>query len=62
MAILKIMPDLENINKGLNVPGIIVYAKSKGLITGASDALEDIVAEARAELSESKSSSARSSR
>lgn len=82
MATLKIMPDLENITKGLSVPGIIaivvlplavpllarfgksltktaikggiiVYGKSKGLISGASEALEDIVVEVRAELSES---------
>ncbi|OKH42798.1 hypothetical protein NIES2101_32425 [Calothrix sp. HK-06] len=84
MAIFKIMPNLENITKGLSVlsasvplfarfgksltktaikSGIIVYAESKGLITGASDALEEILSQKlEPNFPNRTSSSARSSR
>ncbi|MBF2065629.1 MAG: DUF5132 domain-containing protein [Calothrix sp. C42_A2020_038] len=44
----------KSITKTAIKGGIIVYEKSKGLISGVSEAFEDIVAEAKAELAEPK--------
>ncbi|MBZ8179464.1 MAG: DUF5132 domain-containing protein [Oscillatoria sp. PMC 1051.18] len=53
-----VIPALKPVTKAVIKGGIVVYEKGKGIIAEGSEAFEDMVAEAKAELAEKRSQKA----